>query len=136
MTRPGSMGTKSFTLEHEIIKPDGEVAIEGHATSVIMDTTQRAIIPVPACMAETFAGTLSANVRGGELYWLHPSSGGLFCAVLVLPSNYLNRRPHRASSHTDLLHALSGTHRLGDCLSARDVRGVVSGVGLRGAQPE
>ena len=52
MTRPGSMGTKSFTLEHEIIKPDGEVAIEGHATSVIMDTTQRAIIPVPACMGE------------------------------------------------------------------------------------
>ena len=56
MTRPGSMGTKSFTLEHEIIKPDGQVAIDGIATSVIMDTTQRAIIPVPACMAEHLPG--------------------------------------------------------------------------------
>lgn len=52
MTRPGSMGTKSFTLEHEIIKPDGQVAIDGNATSVIMDTTERVIIPVPACMAK------------------------------------------------------------------------------------
>ena len=51
MTRPGSMGTKSFTLEHEIIKPDGQVAIDGNATSVIMDTAERAIIPVPECMA-------------------------------------------------------------------------------------
>ena len=51
-TRPVSMGTKSFTLEHEIIKPDGQVAIDGNATSVIMDTTVRGIIPVPGCMAK------------------------------------------------------------------------------------
>ena len=52
MTRPGSMGTKSFTLLHEIIKPDGEIAIDGSATSVMMDSVERSIIPVPACMAE------------------------------------------------------------------------------------
>ena len=51
MTRPAAMGTKSFTVSHEIIKPNREVAIAGQATSVIMDMQQRAIIPVPACMA-------------------------------------------------------------------------------------
>jgi acyl-CoA thioester hydrolase/thioesterase-3 len=51
MTRPVSMGTKSFTLAHEIVKPDGGIAISGEATSCIMDMKARAIIPVPACMA-------------------------------------------------------------------------------------
>ena len=50
-TRPVSMGTRSFTLAHEIIKPDGRVAIDGECTSVIMDLGERSIIPVPECLA-------------------------------------------------------------------------------------
>ena len=50
-TRPISMGTRSFTLAHEIIKPDGRIAIDGQCTSVIMDLAERAIIPVPECLA-------------------------------------------------------------------------------------
>lgn len=52
VTRSGAMGTKSFTLRHQLIKSNGQIAIEGSATSVIMDTTKRLIIPVPACLAE------------------------------------------------------------------------------------
>ena len=50
-TRPVSMGTRSFTLEHAIIKPDGRTAIDGRCTSVIMDLSERSIIPVPECLA-------------------------------------------------------------------------------------
>ena len=50
-TRPSSMGTRSFTLEHAIIKPDGRTAIDGKCTSVIMDLAERSIIPVPQCLA-------------------------------------------------------------------------------------
>ena len=50
-TRPVSMGTKSFTLAHEIVKPDGRVAIDGRCTSVIMDLAGRVIVPVPECLA-------------------------------------------------------------------------------------
>ena len=50
-TRPVSMGTRSFTLEHAIIKPDGRTAIDGRCTSVIMDLAERSIIPVPKCLA-------------------------------------------------------------------------------------
>ena len=50
-TRPISMGTRSFTLEHAIIKPDGRTAIDGKCTSVIMDLAERSIIPVPQCLA-------------------------------------------------------------------------------------
>ena len=50
-TRPVSMGTRSFTLEHAIIKPDGRTAIDGRCTSVIMDLAERSIIPVPECLA-------------------------------------------------------------------------------------
>ena len=50
-TRPVSMGTRSFTLAHKIIKPDGQTAIEGPCTSVIMDRATRTIIPVPECLA-------------------------------------------------------------------------------------
>lgn len=51
VSRPQSMGSKSYTLAHEIIKANGEVAIDGQATSVIMDMNQRAIVQVPPCMA-------------------------------------------------------------------------------------
>ena len=50
-TRPVSMGTRSFTLEHAIIKPDGRTAIDGRCTSVIMNLTERSIVPVPECLA-------------------------------------------------------------------------------------
>ena len=50
-TRPKAMGTRSFTLEHTIIKPDGRTAIDGQCTSVIMDLDERSIIPVPKCLA-------------------------------------------------------------------------------------
>ena len=47
-----SMGSKSMVLAHEIVKPDDEVAVEGRATSVVMDLSTRRIIPVPACVAQ------------------------------------------------------------------------------------
>ena len=50
-TRPVSMGTRSFVLAHEIIKPDGRVAIDGQCTSVIMDLAGRSIVAVPECLA-------------------------------------------------------------------------------------
>ena len=50
-TRPVSMGTRSFTLEHAITKPDGRTAIDGRCTSVIMDLAERSIVPVPECLA-------------------------------------------------------------------------------------
>jgi YbgC/YbaW family acyl-CoA thioester hydrolase len=51
-SQPQSMGNKSYTIYHQIIKPNGDVAIDGEATSVIMDMKQRAILAVPPCMAE------------------------------------------------------------------------------------
>lgn len=51
ITTPAGMGSKSFTLAQEIIKPDGQVAIDGTATSIVMDMTQRITVPVPECMA-------------------------------------------------------------------------------------
>ena len=54
VTRPRSMGTRSFTLAHEIVKPDGRAAIDGRCTSVIMDLGERTIIPVPECLAVHF----------------------------------------------------------------------------------
>ena len=50
-TRPVSMRTRSFVLAHEIIKPDGRVAVDGQCTSVIMDLVGRSIIAVPECLA-------------------------------------------------------------------------------------
>ena len=50
-TRPVSMGTRSFTLAHEIIKPDARIAVAGTCTSVVMDLAERVIIPVPECLA-------------------------------------------------------------------------------------
>ena len=51
ITRPVSMGTRSFILDHQIIKPDGRVAIDGRCTSVIMNLDERSIIAVPECLA-------------------------------------------------------------------------------------
>jgi len=54
-SRGVSMGTKSIVVAHEILKPGGEVAIEGRATSVVMDLDARRIIPVPDCVARHLA---------------------------------------------------------------------------------
>ena len=51
---PGTIGTKSFVLSQEIVRPDGEVAIDGLATCVVMDMASRKIIPVPDCLARHF----------------------------------------------------------------------------------
>ncbi len=51
MTRGQRLGRKSFTLGHEIIKPDGTIALQGAATSVIMDLDSRVIVTVPECVA-------------------------------------------------------------------------------------
>ena len=55
VTRPMHRGNKSFTLAHEIIKPDGRVAIDGSVTSVIMDMQQRQTLPLPQSLARYFA---------------------------------------------------------------------------------
>ena len=54
-SRGVSMGTKSIVVAHRIVKPDGEVAVEGRATSVVMDLEARRIVPVPACVARHLA---------------------------------------------------------------------------------
>ena len=51
LTRPGSRGRKSFVLAHEIVKPDGSVAIDGEATSVIFDLRTRETLLVPERVA-------------------------------------------------------------------------------------
>lgn len=55
VTRPETMGRKSFVLAHEIIKSSGDIAVEGQATSVIMDLDAREAISVPPCLAENFS---------------------------------------------------------------------------------
>jgi thioesterase-3 len=50
-TLPKDMGSKSFTLKHEIIKPDGVLAIDGEVTSLIMDMNQKITLPVPYSLA-------------------------------------------------------------------------------------
>ncbi len=54
VTRPLHRGNKSFTLAHEIIKPDGQVAIDGSVTSLIMDMESHQTLPVPECLARYF----------------------------------------------------------------------------------
>jgi thioesterase-3 len=51
VTRPVERGSKSFTLSQQVIKPDGGVAIEGTATSLVMDMEQHRSIQVPECLA-------------------------------------------------------------------------------------
>lgn len=55
ITRPLERGTKSFTLGQQIIKADGSVAIEGTATSLVMDMEQHRSLPVPECLARYLA---------------------------------------------------------------------------------
>ena len=54
VTSPLQRGNKSFVLGQEIIKPDGGVAIDGTATSIVRDSAQGITIPVPECLARYF----------------------------------------------------------------------------------
>ena len=51
VTSPLHRGTKSFVLIQEIIKPDGQIAIDGSATSIVRDSALGQTIPVPDCLA-------------------------------------------------------------------------------------
>jgi len=51
VNRPLNRGGKSFTLAQEIIKPDGQVAIDATVTSLIMDMTSHQTLEVPQCLA-------------------------------------------------------------------------------------
>ncbi len=62
ITRPLQRGNKSFTLAHEIIKPDRRIAIDGSVTSLIMDMKQHRTQPVPECLARYFP----ARAQGGD----------------------------------------------------------------------
>ena len=50
-TFPLKRGTKSFALSQQIFKQDGQIAIDGQATSVVMEMSRHSTIPVPECMA-------------------------------------------------------------------------------------
>ncbi len=51
LTRPLHRGTKSYALYQEIIKPDGEVAVDAEVTSLVMDMQAHATLAVPECLA-------------------------------------------------------------------------------------
>ena len=54
VTQPEHLGHKSYRIFHEIIKPDGSIALDGRVTSVIMDLRTRTIIRVPDSIARCF----------------------------------------------------------------------------------
>ena len=54
VTQPQRIGTKSIVLSHQILKPGGEIAISGTATSVVMEMQKRTIVAVPDCVAIHF----------------------------------------------------------------------------------
>ena len=64
-TRPIAMGTRSFTLEHAIIKPDGRTAIDGQCTSVIMDLGEAFDYPRPGVPRGTFAESAAEPLPSG-----------------------------------------------------------------------
>lgn len=51
VTSPLKRGTKSFVLAQQIIRPDGRVAIDGTATSIVRDSALGETVPVPECLA-------------------------------------------------------------------------------------
>jgi YbgC/YbaW family acyl-CoA thioester hydrolase len=50
-TSLASVGRKSFCLAQKIMRSDGEIAIDGMTTSVVMKLKSRKIIPVPDCIS-------------------------------------------------------------------------------------
>ena len=54
VTEPVSRGAKSFVLAQEMRRADGQVAIDGSCTSLIMDLKERVTLPVPEALARLF----------------------------------------------------------------------------------
>ncbi|MDH3221718.1 MAG: acyl-CoA thioesterase [Gammaproteobacteria bacterium] len=54
VTRPLYLGNKSYTLAQEMVKPDGQVAVDATVTSLIMDMAAHATLPVPECLGRLF----------------------------------------------------------------------------------
>lgn len=54
VTEPLSRGSKSFVLAHQMRKADGQVAIDGTCTSLVMDLKQRITLTVPESLARFF----------------------------------------------------------------------------------
>jgi acyl-CoA thioesterase FadM len=50
-TRSLDRGSKSFSLAQEIIKEDGRTAIDGSATSLVMNLKEHQTLAVPECLA-------------------------------------------------------------------------------------
>jgi acyl-CoA thioesterase FadM len=48
---PVDRGSKSFTLAQQIMKPDGEIAIDGTETNLVMDMERHLSLPVPECLS-------------------------------------------------------------------------------------
>lgn len=55
VTKPLSRGCKSFILSQEIVKADGQVAIDASVTSLIMDMVTHQTLEVPQCLARLLA---------------------------------------------------------------------------------
>ncbi|MBE0595937.1 MAG: acyl-CoA thioesterase [Desulfuromonadales bacterium] len=53
-TRLLSLGSKSFRVEQQIVRPDGVVAIDAVVTSVVMEMASRRVIAVPPVLARLF----------------------------------------------------------------------------------
>jgi acyl-CoA thioester hydrolase/thioesterase-3 len=53
-TQPVSIGNKSFVVAQKILRPDGQVALDGIVTSVVMEMRTRTLITVPGILAEHF----------------------------------------------------------------------------------
>ena len=54
VTQPQKRGSKSYTLAQQLIKADGEVAIDGTCTSLIMDMRSHETMAVPEVLARHF----------------------------------------------------------------------------------
>ena len=51
VTRPLQRGSKSYTLQQEIIKADERIAIDAEVTSLVMDMQSHETLPVPPSLA-------------------------------------------------------------------------------------
>ncbi len=65
LTRTLSYGKKSFKVEQEIRRGDGELAVDGVVTSVVMEMKTRAIVPIP----QGLRPVLPIPARGAEPPW-------------------------------------------------------------------
>jgi acyl-CoA thioesterase FadM len=54
LSRLVSHGTKSFCTAQEILRENGEVAVEALVTSVVLDMAERCTVPIPASFAACF----------------------------------------------------------------------------------